>query len=78
LQGKEEIGMTKYWVNAPGAHSVAYDSKMVAEAVAEQIKGASVSKGVAKPKGRHLYADGSSTASAMEGRRKSLWQRLVG
>lgn len=73
--------MTKWYVNAPGAESVAFDSEDVAKRVAAQVSGADVSKGRPKPKGRHGYADGSSSAGGIgqaPSQRKSLWQRLVG
>ena len=58
----------KWYVNAPGAESVGFDSEAVAKAVAKQVKGASVSRGEARPKGRHRHADGSVPDSSRCGR----------
>lgn len=59
--------MTKWYVNAPGAGSVEYDSKRDAELAAKAVAGADVSKDAPKPKGRHRHADNSSTATATGG-----------
>lgn len=57
--------MTKWYVNAPGAKSVGYDSKRDAERVAAQVAGADVSKDAPKSKGRHGHADGSSSSGSI-------------
>jgi hypothetical protein len=41
----------KYWVNAPGAKSVSYDTREQAWSVAAQVQGSTVSYGAPKERG---------------------------